>query len=113
VFNFVPPGTLTTLHTFSGSDGLDPIGLVQGSDSNLYGLTSLGGSSSPTGQGSVFKLTLGSGSSSGGSSSSSSSGSGSSSSGGSSGGGGAAGILTLAGLGFGVASRQRKSQRRR
>ena len=39
VFKFVN-GTVTVLHSFTGtSDGANPIGLVQGTDGNLYGLT--------------------------------------------------------------------------
>ncbi len=46
VFWLTPDGVLTVLHSFAGSpnDGADPIGgLVQGSDGNLYGMTSHGG----------------------------------------------------------------------
>lgn len=41
VFQITPGGTLTPLHSFSGSDGAYPYGaLAQGSDGNLYGTTS-------------------------------------------------------------------------
>jgi uncharacterized repeat protein (TIGR03803 family) len=49
--------TLTTLVNFSGSDGSSPLfgSLIQGSDGNLYGMTSAGGSHR---QGTVFKVTI-------------------------------------------------------
>jgi len=46
VFNIDAAGSLTTLHSFSGSpaEGANPVaGLVQGSDGNFYGTTALGG----------------------------------------------------------------------
>ncbi len=46
VFKINVAGSLTTLHSFSGSpgEGANPIaGLVQGSDGNFYGTTALGG----------------------------------------------------------------------
>jgi uncharacterized repeat protein (TIGR03803 family) len=46
VFKVDATGSLTTLHSFSGSpgDGANPVaGLVQGSDGNFYGTTALGG----------------------------------------------------------------------
>ena len=43
VFKVTPNGVLTTLHTFSSSDGAFPVGLVLGSDGNFYGATSEGG----------------------------------------------------------------------
>ncbi len=49
--------TLTTLHTFVGTDGANPFGgLVQANDGNLYGVTYGGGSSN---DGTVFKVTPG------------------------------------------------------
>ena len=55
VFQITPAGVLTTLYTFSGSDGADPIGGVTlGRDGNLYGTTELGG----TGEGgTAFQIT--------------------------------------------------------
>jgi uncharacterized repeat protein (TIGR03803 family) len=55
VFKITSAGTLTPLWQFGGgSDGSYPAaGLVQGSDSNLYGTASQGGS----GNGTVFKIT--------------------------------------------------------
>jgi uncharacterized repeat protein (TIGR03803 family) len=62
-----PNGTLTTLHTFTGSDGADPIAaLVQGTDGNLYGTTARGGANTRctprsgyhVSCGTVFKITL-------------------------------------------------------
>jgi uncharacterized repeat protein (TIGR03803 family) len=54
VFRSSPDGSLTTLHSFSGSDGVSPYGvLVQGSDGYFYGTTYAGGVS---GYGTVFRL---------------------------------------------------------
>ncbi len=54
VFQITPAGSLTTLHSFSGSDGFDPLGnLVQGKDGSLYGTTLHGGL---FGFGTVFKI---------------------------------------------------------
>jgi len=56
VFKITPGGTLTTLHSFDGTDGEYPdAGLVQAIDGNLYGTTSGGGAN---GDGTVFKITL-------------------------------------------------------
>ncbi|MFZ0953174.1 MAG: choice-of-anchor tandem repeat GloVer-containing protein, partial [Candidatus Sulfotelmatobacter sp.] len=51
VFKITPGGTLTTLHSFDGSDGAFPLsgGLVQASDGNFYGTTTS----------TVFKITAG------------------------------------------------------
>ena len=57
VFKITPSGTLTTLHSFNGSDGLTPYaGLVLGNDGNFYGTTNNGGYHSI---GEVFKITPG------------------------------------------------------
>ncbi|MGA2076792.1 MAG: choice-of-anchor tandem repeat GloVer-containing protein [Terriglobia bacterium] len=62
VFKITPSGTLTTLHSFTGSafppvDGAVPeAGLVQGSDGNFYGTARNGGSGGDNG-GTVFKIT--------------------------------------------------------
>lgn len=58
VFEMSTNGALASLHTFSaGVDGGAPnAGLVQGSDGNFYGTTSLGGTN---GDGAVFKITPG------------------------------------------------------
>ncbi len=47
--------TFTSLHSFSGSDGLSPyfVGLVQGTDGNFYGTTDTGGAHN---HGTVFKM---------------------------------------------------------
>lgn len=51
VFKLAPNGTLTTLHSFTDSDGRSPrAGLIQASDGNLYGTTASGG------LGTVFKV---------------------------------------------------------
>jgi uncharacterized repeat protein (TIGR03803 family) len=44
VFKMTPSGTLTTLHAFTGGDGLGPVAaLILGSDGNFYGTTYSGG----------------------------------------------------------------------
>jgi uncharacterized repeat protein (TIGR03803 family) len=56
VFRITPRGVLTTLHNFSGADGISPeTGLVQGTDGNLYGTTYLGGTHN---SGTLFKISL-------------------------------------------------------
>jgi len=56
VFKITPEGTLTTLHSFGGTDGYGPeAGLVQASDGDLYGTTLYGGA---YGWGTVFKITV-------------------------------------------------------
>jgi uncharacterized repeat protein (TIGR03803 family) len=62
IFKLTPSGTLTTLHSFAGTDGASPLaGLVQGSDGNFYGTTSAAGAYEtcfPQGHcGTVFKIT--------------------------------------------------------
>jgi len=65
VFKITPSGSLTTLYSFCCADGSRPYaGLVQGTDGNLYGTTLFGGAttvssgcSSPSGCGTVFKIT--------------------------------------------------------
>ena len=64
VFNITPRGTLTTLHSFNGTDGSEPYaGLIQGSDGNFYGTTVGGGAYNNcapyTGCGTVFSLSVG------------------------------------------------------
>jgi uncharacterized repeat protein (TIGR03803 family) len=55
VFKITQSGTLTSLHTFVGTDGSFPAaGLVQGSDGNFYGTTSARGAN---GFGTVFRIT--------------------------------------------------------
>ncbi len=60
VFKMSPAGTLTALYSFSGgADGSTPFaGLVQGNDSNFYGTTYVGGTSTncPGGCGTVFEI---------------------------------------------------------
>jgi uncharacterized repeat protein (TIGR03803 family) len=48
-----PDHVITTIHTFQGSDGRLPNGLVQGPNGNLYGTTQLGGTA---GNGVVFEI---------------------------------------------------------
>ena len=60
VFKITPSGTLTTLHTFEGTDGNNPqAGLIQATDGNFYGTTYSGGTSNYCGGGcgTVFKMT--------------------------------------------------------
>lgn len=65
VFKITPEGALTVLHGFEGPDGAAPLAsLIQGSDGNLYGTTSYGGSNNPGGgagypYGTVFQITPG------------------------------------------------------
>jgi uncharacterized protein (TIGR03437 family) len=60
VFKITPGGTLTTLYSFCSlpncADGYEPVGLIQASDGNFYGITPEGGA---IGAGTVFKLTPG------------------------------------------------------
>lgn len=45
IFRLASNGKLTTIHSFSGTDGYQPAGeLIQGKDGALYGVTSSGGS---------------------------------------------------------------------
>ena len=55
LFKITPAGTLSTLYTFTGSDGCTPNGgLIQASDGNFYGTTQRGEANN---QGIVYKLT--------------------------------------------------------
>ena len=54
VFKITQGGTLTTLHSFDGTDGFNPVWLVQASDGNFYGTTSAGGANN---LGTVFEIT--------------------------------------------------------
>jgi uncharacterized repeat protein (TIGR03803 family) len=57
VFKITPAGTLTTLHSFRGTDGFQlQAGVMQGTDGNLYG-TTLGGGA--FGGGTIFQLSWG------------------------------------------------------
>jgi uncharacterized repeat protein (TIGR03803 family) len=61
VFRMTADGTVKTVHSFDGGDGNEPDGaLIQASDGNLYGTTSLGGTSpncgSSLGCGTVFTI---------------------------------------------------------
>jgi len=61
VFKITPSGTLTSLHSFDGTDGDSPnAGLVQGTDGKFYGTTFAGGANAngyPGGDGTVFSIT--------------------------------------------------------
>src|SRR5271157_4411191 len=57
IFQITPGGTLTTIHSFDGTDGEYPFaGLVQDTNGILYGTTNGGGANS---DGTVFSLSLG------------------------------------------------------
>jgi len=57
VFQITPAGALTTLHSFDGKDGYDPIGVMfQATNGTFYGQTTMGGSG---GQGTIFSLSVG------------------------------------------------------
>jgi uncharacterized repeat protein (TIGR03803 family) len=61
VFKITLSGTLTTLHSFHGTEGTYPsTGLVQSTDGNFYGTTGEGGNINgcrPVGCGTIFKIT--------------------------------------------------------
>jgi len=58
VFNITPAGALTTLHSFTGTDGVKPEGLVLGSDGNFYATTHFGGNmNNGQGYGTIFTIT--------------------------------------------------------
>jgi uncharacterized repeat protein (TIGR03803 family) len=62
IFQITAAGVLTTLHSFNGSDGADPNGLIQGSDGKFYGTTLLGGNlslCSGNGCGTIFSISPG------------------------------------------------------
>jgi uncharacterized repeat protein (TIGR03803 family) len=50
----LPAQTFTSLHSFDGTDGASPVGLVQATNGDLYGTTYYQG---PNGGGTVFKIT--------------------------------------------------------
>jgi uncharacterized repeat protein (TIGR03803 family) len=57
VFKLSPSGTLTTLHSFDGTDGSEPLaGVVQAGNGSFYGTTYSGGLK---GDGTVFEVTSG------------------------------------------------------
>jgi uncharacterized repeat protein (TIGR03803 family)/VCBS repeat-containing protein len=55
VFQMDAAGTLTTLHSFSDTDGAYPGELIQGNDGSLYGTTTLGGAATDP-SGTVFRI---------------------------------------------------------
>jgi len=62
IFKMTPDGTLTSLHSFNGADGSNPVSaLVQAHDGTFYGTTESGGAGSACqfGCGTVFKITPG------------------------------------------------------
>jgi uncharacterized repeat protein (TIGR03803 family) len=61
-FEMTAAGTLTTLSSFAGTNGIGPGGLVQATDGNFYGTTLYGGAGSAyglDGNGTVFEITPG------------------------------------------------------
>jgi uncharacterized repeat protein (TIGR03803 family) len=54
VFKLDPAGKFSVLHAFSGPDGMDPEGLIEDGQGNLYGTAAFGG---PHNHGVVYKLT--------------------------------------------------------
>jgi len=56
LFRVTPDGTLSTLVNFTGTNGVGPGTLVQGSDGNFYGVTGGGGSA---GYGTLFQISAG------------------------------------------------------
>lgn len=56
-FKLTLSGTLTTLHSFSGSDGANPYAGLVWMNGSLYGTTLNGGASPSLGSGTVFKVT--------------------------------------------------------
>jgi uncharacterized repeat protein (TIGR03803 family) len=54
IFKITPSGTLTTLHSFNGTDGSEPHGLIQATNGNFYGTTTFGGANN---EGTVFEFT--------------------------------------------------------
>jgi uncharacterized repeat protein (TIGR03803 family) len=63
VFKITPAGAKTILYSFgaSSTDGVNPDGMIQGTDGNFYGTTSAGGTNpspnSSAGAGTVFRVT--------------------------------------------------------
>ncbi len=59
IFKLTAAGQFTVLHNFTGTDGYKPYGpIIQASDGNFYGTTSLGGSGNcGSGCGVVYKMT--------------------------------------------------------
>ena len=65
VFKITPEGSLTTLYSFGGTDGIFPQGhLIQATDGNFYGTTAYGGSGNcpatatkPAACGTIFQMT--------------------------------------------------------
>jgi uncharacterized repeat protein (TIGR03803 family) len=54
IFRMTLGGTLTTVHTFSFTDGAEAGQMIQGSDGNFYGVTFSGGAN---GDGTIFEMT--------------------------------------------------------
>ncbi len=61
VFKITPDGTLTTLHSFSNTDGRAPIAaLIQDTDGDLYGTAACGGANTcSANSGTIFRLSMG------------------------------------------------------
>src|SRR3569833_1413523 len=64
VFKITPGGVVTVLHNFLPTEAMQPTGLFQASDGDIYGVAMYGGATHGTvgssdGLGSIFKITLG------------------------------------------------------
>jgi len=61
IFKITPGGKLTTLYSFSGTDGSSPVGLIQDTNGRFFGSTEAGGSSTACtgGCGTVFMMPVG------------------------------------------------------
>jgi uncharacterized repeat protein (TIGR03803 family) len=59
IFKITPSGTLTTLHSFDGTDGSEPRWLIQATNGDFYGATILGGTGTActSGCGTLFRIT--------------------------------------------------------
>ncbi|HET8923589.1 MAG TPA: choice-of-anchor tandem repeat GloVer-containing protein [Candidatus Acidoferrum sp.] len=58
LFKISASGTLTALHSFSGADGQDPLGMVQGTDGSFYGITGAVRGTLGNSDGTVFNLSV-------------------------------------------------------
>ena len=60
IFELTPAGTLTTVHSFDGTDGWEPrTGVLQATNGTFYGTTEFGGGCVGGGCGTIFSLSTG------------------------------------------------------